>query len=120
MKPLLVSALLLLAPFAAHAACAQTDFEIRDFKSEVTGSGTTLQLNLTGELVNHCAVASAARVRIDAKDSDGKVVQSRQSWPAGTTNIAPGASTKFNLGKQFHVQTDMALYTASVVTVRTW
>ena len=120
MKTLLVSALLLLVPFAARAACAQTDFEIKDFKSEVTGSGATLQLILTGELVNHCAVPSAARVRIDAKDSDGKVVQSRQSWPAGTTNIEPGASTKFNLGKQFHFQTDMALYTASVETVRTW
>jgi hypothetical protein len=120
MKTLLVSALLLLAPFAVQAECAQTDFAIKDFKTEVTGSGSAIQLTLSGELVNNCTAPSAAQVRIDAKDSNGNIIQSKRSWPAGTTNIAPGASTKFDLGRQFHFRPGMATYTATVVTVRAW
>ncbi|HUH31713.1 MAG TPA: hypothetical protein VLZ55_10190 [Rhodanobacter sp.] len=120
MKTLLVSAFLLLTPFAVQAECAQTDFTIKDFKTDVTGTGAAIRLNLSGELVNHCATASAAQVRIEAKDSHGNIIQAKQSWPAGTTNIAPGASTKFDLGRQFHFRPDMATYSATVVSVRAW
>jgi len=117
MKAFAASAVLLLAPLAAHAACAPTDFAIQDFKpAAVVGS----RLSLRGELVNHCAAASAAQIRIQIKDSAGNVLQSKQAWPAGTSNIAPGNSVNFDLGRMFRAQPDMSSFTASVVDVRTW
>ncbi|WP_266159676.1 hypothetical protein [Dyella silvatica] len=120
MKTLLVSALLLLAPIGAHAACAPTDFAIQDFKMKATGSGAGLRLSLSGQLVNHCAEAAAAQVRVDAKDASGKVLQTKQGWPAGTANIAPGQSVTFDLGRLFRYQADMQDYTVGVADVKTW
>ncbi|EIM04486.1 hypothetical protein LRK24_06330 [Rhodanobacter denitrificans] len=116
MKALVVSAVLLLAPLAAQAACAPGDFAIKDFKPGVAAS----RLSLRGELVNNCAAASAAQVRIEVKDAGGKVLQSKQGWPAGTANIPPGDVVKFDLGRLFRYQPDIDSYTVSVVDVRTW
>lgn len=120
MKTLLLSASLLFLPVAAHAACAPTDFVIKDFKPAANGSGAAIRLSLSGELVNNCAEPAAAQISIEAKDADGKVIQAKQGWPAGTTNIAPGAAAKFDLGKRFRYQSDMASYTVSVIAVRAW
>jgi hypothetical protein len=120
MKFLLASALLLLSPLAAHAACAPTDFAITEFKPQVPASGSTMRLRLAGELANHCASASAAQIRIEAKDASGKVLASKEGWPAGTSNIAPGETAKFDLGRLFRYQSDMETYTDSIVNVRTW
>ena len=120
MKTLLFSTLLMVCPLAAQAACAPTDFAIKDFKTAMTGSGAAARLSLSGQLVNNCAEPSAAQIRIQAKDDSGNVVQAKQGWPAGTTNIAPGETAKFDLGKQFRFQSDMTSYTVSVVTVRAW
>lgn len=120
MKTTLLLASLLLLPLAAHAVCAPTDFAIRDFKTSVNGSGITARIMLSGELVNNCTDPSAAQIRIDAKDGDGKVIQSKEGWPAGTTNIAPGATAKFDLGRRFRYRPDMTSYTVSVIAVRAW
>ena len=120
MKNTLLLASLCLLPVAAHAACAPTDFVIKDFKTSVNGSGMAAHIMLSGELVNNCTDPSAAQIRIDAKDSSGKVIQSKEGWPAGTTNIAPGATAKFDLGRRFRYQSDMAAYTVSVIAVRAW
>ncbi|GAB3789679.1 FxLYD domain-containing protein [Dyella agri] len=116
MKAFVASVVLLLAPLAAHAACAPTDFTIKDFKPSAGGA----RLSLRGELVNHCAAASAAQIRIEIKDSAGNVVQSKQAWPAGTSNIAPGDTVSFDVGRMFRPQPGMSSFTASVVDVRTW
>jgi hypothetical protein len=120
MKILLASALLLLSPLAAHAACSPTDFTITEFKPQVPGSGSSMRLRLAGELANHCTTASAAQIRIEAKDASGKVLQSKEGWPAGTSNIAPGETAKFDLGRLFRYQSDMDTYTVSIINVRTW
>ena len=120
MKTLLLSASLLFLPLAAHAACAPTDFAIKDVKLAANGVGGTTRLVLSGELVNNCAEPAAAQINIDVKDASGKVIQSKQGWPAGTTNIAPGATARFDFGKRVRYQSDMAAYTVSVVSVRAW
>lgn len=120
MKTLLASALLLLSPLAAHAACAPTDFAITEFKPQLPAPGSTMRLRLSGELVNHCTSASSAQIRIEAKDATGKVLQTKQAWPAGTTNIAPGETAKFDLGRLFRYQSSMDSYTVSIVDVRAW
>lgn len=120
MKTLLLSASLIFLPMAAHAACAPTDFAIKDFKISANGSSGTTRLSLSGELVNNCAEPAAAQISIEVKDADGKVIQAKQGWPAGTTNIAPGAAAKFDLGRLFRYQSEMASYSASVVAVRAW
>jgi len=119
MKTLLASAVLLLAPLAAHAACAPTDFAIQDFKVASSGS-LGARMMMKGQVVNHCAEAAAAQISITAKDASGNVVQEKKGWPAGTTNIAPGQSVDFDMGRLFRYQSSMATYTVSVASVRTW
>ena len=119
MKTLLVAALLL-APVASHAACTATDFAISDFKMKPSGSGAGMRLSLAGQLTNHCAAPAAAQIRIEAKDASGKVLQSKQGWPAGTANIGPGQSVSFDLGRLFRYESDMQDYTVSVAEVKTW
>ena len=116
MKTFVAAAVLLLAPIASYAACAPSDFAIQDFKPAVVSA----RINLPGELVNHCATPSAAQVRIDIKDASGKVIQTKQAWPAGTSNIAPGDKVNFNLGRMFRASPEMASFTATVVDVRSW
>ena len=116
MKTLLAATLLLMLPISAHAACAASDFAIQDLKIAANGP----RLSIKGKLVNHCASAAAAEVRIDAKDGSGGVLASKQGWPAGTTNIAPGQEVDFDLGRLIHYSADMQTYTASVGDVRTW
>ena len=116
MKILLASALFLLAPMAAHAACSPSDFAVQDFKIAASSG----RLSLKGQLVNHCAEAAAAQISIEAKDSSGNVLASKKGWPAGTANIAPGQSVEFDLGRLFRYQSDMQSFTAGVANVRTW
>lgn len=116
MKTLLASALLLLAPMAANAACAPSDFVVQDFQV-TAGSG---RLSMKGQLVNHCAEPAAAQITIDAKSAGGSVLQSKKGWPAGTANIAPGQSVTFDLGRLFRYQADMSTYSVGVASVRTW
>lgn len=118
MKTLLASAVLFLAPLAAHAACAPTDFAIQDFKVAAGNAGSRMMMK--GQVVNHCSEAAAAQISISAKDASGNVVQEKKGWPAGTTNIAPGQTVDFDLGRLFRYQSSMATYTVSVASVRTW
>ncbi|MEO8808955.1 MAG: hypothetical protein ABI386_01745 [Rhodanobacter sp.] len=119
MKILLLSSLLLLAPLAAQAQCAIKDFAITEFKPSVA-NGLTPRLSLQGHLVNNCTAASAAQIRVEIKNDAGQVVQTKQAWPAGTSNMTPGETVQFDLGRLFHLQTGMSTFTASVVSVRTW
>jgi hypothetical protein len=114
MKMLLAATALMVAPIAAHAACAATDFAIQDVKVIAT------RLSVKGKLVNNCTSAAAAQVRVDAKDGSGNVLATKEGWPAGTTNISPGQSVDFDLGRLLHYQSDMQSYSVSVVDVRAW
>lgn len=119
MKSVLAATLLLVAPLAAHA-CAPTDFAIQDVKVSAIGTGIATRLSVKGKLVNNCTAAAAAQVRVDAKDGSGNVLASREGWPAGTTNIAPGQSVDFDMGRLLHYQSDMQTYSLTVVNVRAW
>ena len=120
MKTLIASALLLVVPFGAHAACSATDFSVKDFKTEVTGSTINRHVALSGELVNSCSAPAAAQLKVTAKDASGNVIASKSAWPAGTSNITPGQSVSFDLGRLFHYERNIASFTASVVKVRSW
>ncbi|MCW8807674.1 MAG: hypothetical protein OQK79_06120 [Rhodanobacter sp.] len=119
-RTLFASALCLLAPIAAHAACAPTDFAIKDFQVNVSAGGIRTKMIMKGELVNHCAEAAAAQIEISAKDGSGNVVATKKAWPAGTTNIGPGQSISFDLGRRFRYQPEMQTYAAGIVSVRSW
>lgn len=119
MKTFLLSCVLLLAPLAAHADCSVKDFAITDFKP-AAGRGADSRMSLRGELVNNCGIASAAQIRVEIKNASGEVIQSKQAWPAGTSNVTPGQSVHFDLGRLFRYQSEMASFTARVVAVRSW
>lgn len=118
MKTLLLSSVLLLLPVAVHAECSAKDFAIKDFRPTAAASGG--RMSMPGDLVNNCATAAAAQVRVEVKDAAGKVMQSKAVWPAGTSNITPGQTSHFDVGRLFRAQPGMASFTASVVDVRTW
>lgn len=120
MKTVLLAVTLLFAPLAARAACGPADFVVKDFKPSFNSVGPATRISLRGELVNNCAAAAAAQIRIDIKDDSGKVVESKQAWPAGTSNIDPGKSVNFDLGRLFHFQSSMSSFTVTVTEVRTW
>ncbi len=119
MKRLLISSVLLLAPLAIHAQCTIKDFAITEF-TPGADSGMTGKLSLHGQLMNNCTTASAAQIQVEIKDDAGTVLQSRKAWPAGTTNITPGQTVQFDLGRMFHYQRGMTSFTASIVSVRAW
>ncbi|MEO8779816.1 MAG: hypothetical protein ABI389_14230 [Rhodanobacter sp.] len=119
MKSLLVSSVLLLAPLAVHAQCTIKDFAITEFTPSAARD-VAGKLSLHGVLVNNCPTASAAQIQVQIKDSAGNVMQSRKAWPAGTSNVTPGQAVSFDLGRLFRAEPDMASFTASIVSVRTW
>lgn len=116
MKALLAT-LLLLTPLTSLAVCAPSDFVVQNFAVSATRNEG---MDMKGALVNHCSEAAAAQVQIDAKDASGKILQSKKGWPAGTTNIAPGQSADFNLGRLFRFDMNMQSYSVSIVSVRSW
>ncbi|HTV85385.1 MAG TPA: hypothetical protein VME63_08265 [Dyella sp.] len=119
MKTLIAATVLMVAPIAAHA-CGPSDFAIQDVKVSAVGTGIATRLSVKGKLVNNCSSAAAAQVRVDAKDGSGNVLASREGWPAGTTNISPGQSVDFDMGRMLHYQSDMQSYSLSVVEARAW
>jgi hypothetical protein len=102
MKMLLAATALMVAPIAAHAACAATDFAIQDVKVSATGTGIATRLSVKGKLVNNCTSAAAAQVRVDAKDGAGH--QGRlarwhhQHQPRPVGRFRPGASAALPVG----------------------
>jgi len=112
---LLATALFLAAPLTAHA-CAATDFTIEGFEVKTLGN----RMVMSGHLVNKCSTAAAAQISIEAKNESGNVLQTKKGWPAGTTNIGPGESVTFDMGKLFRPDASMHSYTVAVVDVRTW
>lgn len=120
MKLVPVLALLLLAPMGANAACAPTDFSVKDVQARPTAGGDARGVVLTGELVNHCATPAAAQLEIIARSTGGGNVATKKVWPAGTSNIEPGKSIGFDLGRLFRNNTDIQTFAISVAEVRTW
>jgi hypothetical protein len=118
-KSLLVSCVLLPVPVVVHAECTIKDFAITEFTPSAARESAG-KLSLHGVLVNNCHTASAAQVEVQIKDSAGNVLQSKKAWPAGTSNVTPGQTVQFDLGRLFHYQADMASFTASIVSVRAW
>lgn len=118
-KPLLAVALLLLAPAVAHAQCAADDFKLASFQV-LTGDAARPVMRMQGKLVNNCKEPAAAQLEIEAKAEDGSIVQAQKFWPAGTTNIAPGASIQFDAGRMFRFQDSMKTYSVTIVSVRSW
>jgi hypothetical protein len=102
------------------AACTPKDFAIEAFAVKLQQGSGQPRFSMKGQLVNHCAEAASAQIRIDAKDAAGKVLSSKQGWPAGTSNIEPGKSVDFDLGRLFRYQPDMSDYTVLVSDAKTW
>ncbi len=121
MKVLLASTLLLLAPMSVYAACSATDFSVKgvtaDASTNTDGRGVVI---LSGQLVNSCATPAAAQLEIVARGANGDPVASKKAWPAGTSNIAPGQSVNFNLGRLFRYTPAMKTFAIKVADVRTW
>lgn len=110
---------LLLVPMLGYAGCTAADFKIASFEV-AAGDAAHPILEMPGKLVNHCAEPAAAQLEIQAKSEDGSVVQKRKFWPAGTANIAPGGSVKFDAGRMFSYKPSMTTYAVSIVAVRSW
>lgn len=120
MKLLLVATLFLLAPLGANAACSATDFSVKDVTAGASPESGSRGVVLTGQLVNNCATPAAAQLEVVAQSDGGEPVASKKAWPAGTSNIAPGKSVSFNLGRLFRYSPNMKTFAIKVAEVRTW
>ncbi|UPG92811.1 hypothetical protein [Luteibacter aegosomatissinici] len=118
--PLAVAILASIASGPTLAACTAKDFNIEAFAVKLQQGSGQPRFSMKGQLVNHCAEAAAAQVRIDAKDASGKVMASKQGWPAGTSNIEPGKAVDFDLGRLFRYQPGMTDYTVLISDAKTW
>lgn len=110
---------LLAVPVLARAQCSLADFKVASFQV-MAGDAAHPVMEMPGKLVNNCKEPAAAQLVIEAKGGDGKVVQKRKFWPAGTANIGPGDSVKFDAGRMFSYTPDMKTYSVTVVAVRSW
>lgn len=121
MKTLLAATLLFIVPLGtAHAGCSASDFSIQNTQANVVRSTANPHVILMGKLINNCPDAAAAQINIVAKDASGKVVMSKKAWPAGTSNISPGKSVNFNLGRLFRYRPSLNSFVIHVVSVRIW
>jgi hypothetical protein len=116
-----IAASFALAAGDAMAACGPDAFKIESFEpSEKTRAGGRRVYSLKGVLVNTCAEPAAAELKVDAKDDGGGVVRSESGWPAGSNNIAPGASAKFDLGPLFRYDEKIKYFGISISNTKTW
>ena len=105
----------------AMAACGPDAFKIESFEpSEKTRAGGRRVYSLKGVLVNTCAEPAAAELKVDAKNDGGDVLRTQTGWPAGSNNMAPGASAKFDLGPLFRYDEKIKYFGISVSNTKTW
>src|SRR3546814_6901834 len=64
----------------AVAACSSDDFKITSFEpSEKDRAGGRKVYSLKGVLVNNCAEAAAAELKVDAKNDGGEIIHTERS-----------------------------------------
>lgn len=102
------------------ANCQPNDFSVKNFQIHVRKVGGHSALQLTGELINNCGSPAAAQIQIVAKNAGGQVLEKEVGWPAGSSNIPPGSSVKFNLGALFNYSPDMSAFSAAIISAKTW
>lgn len=106
---------------AARAACGPDDFKIKKFEpSEKARAGGKRVYSLRGEVVNTCAEAAAAQIKVEAKNEAGAVVRAEDGWPAGTNNIEPGKTVSFEFGPLFRYDEKIKFFGVSVAAAKTW
>ncbi len=72
---------------------------------------------ILGEVRNDNGVAAGVQLQVIARDASGRVVDTREYWPAGSDNIAPGATHAIDV-----IATDQAAETFEIriIDARTW
>lgn len=117
----LVAAAVLMQVAPAVRACGVDDFKIVKFEpSEKTRAGGRRVYSLAGEVQNNCATAAAAELKVDAKDDSGAVLRSETGWPAGSNNIEPGKSAKFEFGPLFRYDEKIKFFGIAVSSTKTF
>jgi hypothetical protein len=98
----------------AHAACAVTDIEIKEWS---WGSDAGW-FSVFGELVNNCAEPVGAQLQVTFRDAAGRVVNIDESWAAGTRNIPPRGVYAFRTASRAYATAKNV--SIRVVNVRQW
>lgn len=90
------------------------DFEIVSYTMEWEGSW----LMLYGEIKNNATVDAGVELQLLVRDADGKVIDSKQFWPASISNIAPGAS--YGLKTYATQKTNGASLELTILNAKQW
>ena len=99
------------------------DFSIEGFKPALYDDcrqSSCPIIKLPARLVNNCAFAAGALVKITATDRDGNVVDTREGWPASIRNIGPGEKYAFDLGPLMTYRKSMKDFTIQVIDAKQW
>lgn len=87
MKRLLL-ALAVCSAHVAYGSCSIADIEL----DKLQGRSAEHHLSVTGFIVNNCAQATGVQIKVTVYDQEGRVIVSRDPWPASVSNI-PARST---------------------------
>jgi hypothetical protein len=99
---------------AAHAACAVTDIEIKEW----SWSRDAGWFSIVGELANNCAEPAGAQLQITFRDAEGRVVSIEEAWAGGTRNILPKGSYAFQTSSRGYATAKNL--SIRVINVRRW
>lgn len=99
---------------AAHAACAVSDIEIKEW----SWSREAGWFSVVGALVNNCAEPVAPQIQVTFRDAAGQVVNIDESWPAGKRNIPPKGTYAFRTeSRAYATAKNLSI---RVVNIRQW
>ncbi len=76
-------------PDADSKRLSASDFEILYWTAERNEHGTTW---LTGEIRNNGNVAAGVELQAIVRDAGGRILDSREFWPASVSNIPAGST----------------------------
>jgi type II secretory pathway component PulM len=96
--------------------CQTSDIDIVDFRADTAGPGMT---RIVGRLVNNCAQATGAEIKIVIYDKDDNILRVEDMWPASINNIPAHADYPFEWLEEIEVSSSLR-FSVRVIEVKRW
>jgi len=101
-------------PSAPATGCAPSDIAVENLRGRVDGDF----VYVVGRLVNNCASATGAQIKITYYNASGDILSVKDGWPASTRNIPPQSDFPFEIGN--NRQPGFEKFDVRVIATRAW
>lgn len=101
----------------ADAACTTNDIEVLSLDSRRDSVG---YLWFNGELRNNCGSPVGVQIRLELRDKAGRLVTSKEFWPASIRNIQGGDTQTIRQGFRPDEIQGVSKYGVRVIEVKRW